>query len=138
MQETCTPTQKLYAFDTDGALDKSEHNFYFTLSATEDRNITPYRRGAALNAFYPSIKGTLPEEKGRYLPLELPNNAPLLALKGAEDTNGYIVRYAGLEENEVLEFASPVKLSNVLEEDKDETLTKAELPPFAIRTYRIV
>ena len=133
-----TPTQKLFAFDTDGALDKSEHNFYFTLSATEDRNITPYRRGAALNAFYPSIKGTLPEGKGRYLPLALPNNAPLLALKGAEDTNGYIVRYAGLEENEVLEFASPVKLSNVLEEDKDETLTKAELPPFAIRTYRIV
>lgn len=80
-----TPTQKLYAFDTEGALDKSEHNFYFTLSASPDKNLTAYRRGTALNAFYPVVKGTMPVGHGKYMPIELPNNVPLLTCKGAEE-----------------------------------------------------
>lgn len=133
-----TPTQKLFAFDTDGAIDTSEHNFYFTLSAAEDTNLTPYRRGMQLNSVYPAIKGLMPSATGKYMPFELPNNAPLLTCKGAEDGNGYIVRYLGMEEKEVIKFNQPVQLCNVLEEDKDEEVTEIELTPFAIRTCRII
>ena len=132
-----TPTQALYAFDIGGAIDPTEHVFRFTLSAASDRNLTPYRRGMALNAYYPTLRGAARQTEGRYLELALPDNAPLLTCKGAEDGRGVIARYLGMEEEEKLVFEYPVRPCSLLEEDTGEEVTEVTLMPFQIFTCRM-
>lgn len=132
-----TPTELLSGFGIEGAIDTSVHDFTFTLSAASDRDIVPYRRGAALNALYPVSRKLPPEPMGAYMPLELPDNAPMLTLKKAEEGEGYIVRYLGIEHPVVLRFERPVRPTSILEADEGEYVTEAELPPFGIRSFRI-
>lgn len=132
-----TPTILSSAFGIEGAIDVSEHHFRFALSATPDRDMTPYRRGAALNTSYPCVQKTFSEKIGKYMPFELPQNAPLIALKRAEDGNGYIARYLGMEETTILNFNQPVQPVDVLEEKTEECVAESTLTPFVIQSFRL-
>ncbi len=132
-----TPTILSSAFNIEGAGDKSEHHFRFTLSASPDRNLTPYHRGAAMNTAFPCVQKTLTETTGTYMPFNLPQDAPLMALKGAENGEGYIARYLGVDEPAVLRFDTPVRPVDILEEVTYEPVNEANLPPFGIRSFRL-
>ncbi|MBQ7921724.1 MAG: hypothetical protein IJ325_03985 [Clostridia bacterium] len=132
-----TPTILSSAFDIAGAIDKSEHHFRFTLSAAPDRDLTPYRRGAAINTVYPCVQNTYTEKTGSFMPFTLPQNAPLIALKGAEDGKGYIARYLGVEDTTTLHFDKPVCPVDVLEEVTEESVSESELTPFGIQSFRL-
>ena len=132
-----TPTILSSAFNIEKAIDKSEHHFRFTLSTTPDHDLTPYHRGAAINAIYPCIQKKYTENTGCYMPFTLPTNAPLLTLKGAEDGNGYIARYLGMEETVTLQFAEPVHPVDILEEVTEDSIRETDLPPYGILSFRI-
>ena len=69
--------------------------------------------------------------------MALPNDLPLLALKGAEDGNGYIVRYLGDAEPTTLRFAAPVTPCGILEDAPEDGTDAVEVPAFTIRTMRV-
>lgn len=133
-----TPTQLCCGFGIENAIDTGIHEFRFTLAADTDP-MDAYRRGMVLNTEFPSLhveeqKGNLPAE---HCFMNLPCNLPLLALKGAEDGNGFIVRYLGMEEARTIHFAVPVRLSGLLENTVDEASAEWEIKPYEIATYRI-
>lgn len=132
-----TPVQQCCGFGFDKAIDTEENVFRFTLAA-DTSDIDAYRRGMVLNTEFPSIlvdeqKGTQPET---YSFMKLPNDLPLLALKGAEDGRGYIVRYLGLSDEKTLSFSSDVVPANVLEETTSDVVKEAQIKPFGIATFR--
>ena len=128
------PTQLCCGFGFDGASDPSEHTFTFTLSAAG----VPYRRGMACNTDFPAfrLRKTAGDETGGFL--ALPDTAPLLALKGAENGQGQILRYLGTEKETILRFPFPVIPCGILEDSLPdaEAVTEAVLPPYTIRTFR--
>ena len=133
-----TPTQLCCGFGIKNAIDTSEHEFRFTLAADTDA-LDAYRRGLTLNTEFPALfaaerEGTLPAEHSC---LHLPCNLPLLALKGAEDGNGFIVRYQGIGEARTAAFAAPAVPCDPLEEAIGDAVTEAEVPPYGIATFRI-
>jgi alpha-mannosidase len=133
-----TPTQLCCGFGITGAIDTSEHEFRFTLAADTDP-MDAYRRGMVLNTEFPALfasekKGSLPAQASF---LRLPDNLPMLALKGAEDGNGFIVRYLGTGHPETLVFAAPAVPCDPLEQPTGEAVTEAEVPPYGIATFRI-
>jgi alpha-mannosidase len=133
-----TPTQLCCGFGITGAIDTSEHEFRFTLAADADP-MDAYRRGMVLNTEFPALfasekKGSLPAQASF---LRLPDNLPMLALKGAEDGNGFIVRYLGTGHPETLVFAAPAVPCDPLEQPTGEAVTEAEVPPYGIATFRI-
>ncbi len=130
------PTQTCCGFGFTGIRDATMNVFHFTLSAATESSLTPYRRGLALNTQYPVWPGALAKAIGRYLTTELPDNAPLLALKGAEDGNGLILRYLGVEEPVELRFAQPVVPTDLLEETKGTPVSTAVLRPYDMATFR--
>lgn len=133
-----TPTQLCCAFGVENAIDTSEHEFRFTLSADTD-SMDAYHRGMTLNTEFPTIavKEQIGELPMSHQFLNLPNNLPLLALKGAEDGNGFILRYLGAEEPRILEFHSPVVPASILEEASCDSLMSCEIAPFEIATFRL-
>lgn len=133
-----TPTQLCCGFGIAGAIDTSAHEFRFTLAADTDP-MDAYRRGMTLNTEFPALfaaekQGTLPEEAGF---LRLPDNLPLLAFKGAEDGNGFIVRYLGTGTAKTLMFEEPVIPCDPLENAVGDAVSAAEIAPYAIATFRI-
>jgi len=128
------PTQLCCGFGFDGASDPSEHTFTFTLSAAG----VPYRRGMVCNTAFPAfrLRKTAGDETGGFL--ALPDTAPLLALKGAENGQGQILRYLGTEKETILRFPFPVIPCGILEDSLPdaEAVTEAVLPPYTIRTFR--
>lgn len=137
-----TPTQLCCGYGFKGAIDRSLHTFEFTLSA----GLTPleeYRRGMVLNAHYPAfsvdaakVNNTDSEAlSGSFM--QLPNDTPLLALKGAENGNGYICRYLGGRETVKLHFNEDVEICSILEEGTGEMVSEVEVKPFAIKTLRL-
>ena len=133
-----TPTQLCCGFGIENAIDTSEHVFRFTLAADTDAT-DAYRRGMTLNTEFPTVivseqDGELPAEHSF---LRLPNNLPLLALKGAEDGKGFIARYLGIGENRTLTFSEPVIPSTPLEEAAGEAVSESEITPYKIATFRL-
>ena len=133
-----TPTQLCCGFGITGAIDTSEHEFRFTLAADTDP-MDAYRRGMTLNTEFPTLfaserKGSLPAQAQF---LHLPDNLPLLALKGAEDGDGFIVRYLGTGHPETISFAVPAVPCDPLESPVGDAVTEAEIPPYGIATFRI-
>ncbi len=131
------PTQTCCGFGFMGIRDHTVNTFHFTLSASPDGDMTPYRRGMALNTQYPVRPGALTEKEGRYFTIALPDTAPLSALKGAEDGNGLVVRYLGVGHPVTLRFEQPVKPLSLLETDEGEEVTQAELQPYDLATFRL-
>ena len=132
-----TPTQLCCGFGIENAIDTGVHEFRFTLAADTD-SIDAYRRGMVLNTEFPSLfaeekKGTLPSE---YCFMNLPCNLPLLALKGAEDGNGFLARYLGMNETAMIHFDVPVRRSNLLEDTAEEAADEWEISPYEIATFR--
>lgn len=133
-----TPTQLCCGFGIENAIDTSEHVFRFTLAADTDAT-DAYRRGMMLNTDFPTVivseqDGELPAEHSF---LRLPNNLPLLALKGAEDGKGFIARYLGIGETRTLTFSEPVIPSTPLEEAAGEAVSESEITPYKIATFRL-
>lgn len=133
-----TPTQLCCGFGIENAIDRTEHEFRFTLAADTDP-MDAYRRGMVLNTEFPTMPvkeqhGTQPAEHSF---ISLPNNLPLLALKGAEDGNGFIARYLGIGETRTLTFSAPAVPSSPLEEAVGEAVTESEIKPYKIATFRI-
>lgn len=133
-----TPTQLCCGFGIENAIDPSEHEFRFTLAADID-SLDAYRRGMTLNTEFPALsvfeqEGSLSEEK-RFL--HLPCVLPLLTLKGAEDGNGFIVRYLGIENAKTIVFSEPAVPCDPLEEATGEAVEKKEILPYEIATFRI-
>jgi alpha-mannosidase len=151
-----TPTQLLCGYGVEGNIDPTPFVFDFTLSATAEADFTnAYRRGMILNTEFPTFRldrthplspaftvypnapapaGGMPAE-GRFM--SLPNDLSLLALKGAEDGNGYIARYLGDAELTVLRFAAPVTPCGILEDAPEDGTDAVEVPAFTIRTVRV-
>lgn len=135
-----TPTLLCCAYGIKGAIDKTENVFDFTLAADTD-NLDAYRRGATLNTEFTSIHlraqcGTMPASGSFF---SLPTDCMMLGLKGAEDGNGYIVRYLGNPEETKMTFAAPVTICNVLEDDCTccEPAKEITVKPFDIVTLRL-
>jgi hypothetical protein len=151
-----TPTQLLCGYGVEGNIDPTPFVFDFTLSATAEADFTnAYRRGMILNTEFPTFRldrthplspaftvypnatapaGGMPAE-WRFM--SLPNDLPLLALKGAEDGNGYIARYLGDAEPTVLRFAAPVTPCGILEDAPEDGTDAVEVPAFTICTVRV-
>lgn len=133
------PTLSTGSYGIKGALDPSFHHFEFTLSAGKS-DMEEYRSGMKLNTFYPAF--VLEAQNGKESPLcesfiKLPSDAILLALKGAEDGDGFICRYLGGKEKSRLSFESPATVSSVLEEKTEKKLRQVEISPFSITTLRV-
>ncbi len=134
-----TPTQLCCGYGIEGAIDRSEHVFDFTLAAGDDE-LAAYRRGMTLNAGFPvfalncSADGDEPLE-GCFM--KLPNNLPLMALKGAEDGEGFICRYLGTAEAHTLTFGGAVEECSVLEEAAGEGADEIKVKPYGIKTLRV-
>ncbi|MBQ9716980.1 MAG: hypothetical protein IJV76_03235, partial [Clostridia bacterium] len=104
-----------------------------------DGPMDAYRRGMVLNTEFPVVfmteqEGSLPAEH-RFL--RLPDNLPLLALKGAENGEGFIARYLGTGRTETLSFAVPAVPADLLENAVAEAGAEQEIPPYRIATFRI-
>lgn len=137
-----TPTQLCCGYGFKGAIDRSLHTFEVTLSA----GLTPleeYRRGMVLNTHYPAFTGNtakMNKTDSKVLSgsfMQLPNDTPLLALKVAEDGNGYICRYLGGRETVQLHFDEAVEICSILEDGTGEKVSEVEVKPFAIKTLRL-
>jgi len=133
-----TPTQLCCGFGIENAIDTGKHEFRFTLAADTD-SMDAYRRGMVLNTEFPTL---FAEEQKGFLPAEhrfmsLPDHLPLLALKGAEDGNGFLVRYLGAEAETTLRFEDPVKLSGLLEDTVGDAADEWTVKPYEIATFRI-
>ena len=133
-----TPTQLCCGFGIGRAIDTDPHEFRFTLAA-DAGPLDAYRRGMVLNTEFPSVfvtehEGSLPAGH-RFL--RLPADLPLLALKGAEDGTGFIVRYLGTDVPVSLVFPSPVIPCDPLETPVGDAVLSSEIPPFGIATFRI-
>ena len=133
-----TPTQLCCGFGIENAIDTGVHEFRFTLAA-DDGPMDAYRRGMVLNTEFPVVfmteqEGSLPAEH-RFL--RLPDNLPLLALKGAENGEGFIARYLGTGRTETLSFAVPAVPADLLENAVAEAGAEQEIPPYRIATFRI-
>jgi len=133
-----TPTQLGCGFGVEGTIDPSEHLFVYTLAA-DDGAMESYRRGMQINAMYPSRRipvGANPiPTAGSFM--HLPNNLPMLTLKGAEDGKDFICRYLGEAEATKLVFSAPATESGILEDTLGKTAAEFTVPKFTIRTYRI-
>jgi len=133
-----TPTQVGCGYGFDGAIDPTEHEFRFTLLVTKN-DMDAYRQGMILNTAFPvqrvrPCKGVKPLQASL---MHLPDNAPLLALKGAEDGNGYICRYVGKAAEDELVFAAPVTPVSVLEYGEETPTQRFPLPKYTMRTFRL-
>lgn len=151
-----TPTQLLCGYGVEGNLDPTPFVFDFSLSATAEADFAhAYRRGMILNTEFPTFRldrrhplavgytvypnAPAPARgmpaAGRFM--ALPNGLPLLALKGAEDGEGYIARYLGDEAPAVLAFAAPVVPCGILEDEPEAAAEAVEVPRFTVRTVRL-
>ncbi len=133
-----TPTQVGCGYGFDGAIDPTEHEFRFTLLVAEN-DMDAYRQGMILNTAFPvqrvrPCKGVKPLQASL---MHLPDNAPLLALKGAEDGNGYICRYVGKAAEDELVFAAPATPVSVLEYGAETPEQRFPLPKYTMRTFRL-
>lgn len=139
-----TPTQMCCGYGLKGAVDRSQHTFDFTLSA----DLTPleeYRRGMVLNSHFPAFHINLGEVKtvnsageirsGSFM--RLPNDTPLLTLKGAEDGDGYICRYLGCKETVNIHFDEDAEICSLLEENTGEKTKDIKIKPYAMMTLRL-
>ena len=132
------PTQLCCGFGIQGTVDPSVHEFRFTLAADTDP-MDAYRRGMILNTEFPTLPVSAQSGTSgmtdTFLPL--PGNLPVLALKGAEDGDGFIVRFLGRTETETVRFASPAVPCDPLENPVGESVMSAEIAPHAIAAFRI-
>ncbi len=135
-----TPTLMCCGYGFKNVIDRSNHTFRFALSA-DNSPLEAYRRGMTLNAYYPMcfVQGMSDEttsQTGTFL--RLPNNTPLLALKGAEDGQGFVCRYLGDNEPTVLSFDQPVTLCSLLEyEMYGQPAKQIVVPKFGLVTIRM-
>ena len=139
-----TPTQMCCGYGLNGAIDRSLHTFDFILSA-ELTPLEEYRLGMVLNSHFPAFTVDLGKMKkpdsaneirsGNFM--RLPNDTPLLALKGAEDGNGYLCRYLGGEKTVNIHFNGDVDICSLLEESTGEKIREIEIKPYAIMTLRL-
>ncbi len=133
-----TPTQMCCGFGFTQAIDITPHTFRFTL-ATDMSPTDAYRRGMTLNTEFPTVAVT-PREGKRPMTerfLALPDDLPLLALKGAENGDGFIVRYLGDAEEKTLSFAVPVMPCSLLEDCTGVAVRAVDVKPYDIVTIRM-
>jgi alpha-mannosidase len=139
-----TPTQMCCGYGFKGAIDRSMHTFDFILSA-ELTPIEEYRLGMLLNAHFPAFpidfgevrKADSADEIRSGSFMSLPNDIPQLALKGAEDGDGYICRYLGCEKTVNMHFGGDAEICSMLEENTGDKISEIEIKPYAIKTLRI-
>jgi Alpha-mannosidase len=141
-----TPTQMCCGYGLKGAIDRSMHTFDFILHLSPE--LTPleeYRCGMVLNSHFPTFPIDLSAVKtinssdeirsGSYM--RLPNDTPLLALKSAEDGDGYICRYLGCNKTVNIHFDRDVEICSLLEENTGKKISEIEIKPYSIMTLRL-
>lgn len=140
-----TPTQLGCGWGIDEAVDREIHTFCFTLAANRtSAELDGYRRGMILNTEFPSIPlDSAPLSDSPPVPhtgcfMRLPDNLPLLAMKGAEDGNGLILRYLGRAESETLHFENPVSPCGILEDNGETAVRDVSVGVYQIRTLRMM
>ena len=139
-----TPTQLGCGWGIDEAIDTTPHEFRFTLAAEKEPDeIEAYRRGMILNTEFPSIliKGSS-ERSDQHSPhsgqfLRLPNNLPMLALKGSEDGRRLIVRYLGGSAESTLTFEQEVFPCNLLEDEIGDPCKEVFVGKYKIITLQM-
>lgn len=139
-----TPTQQGCGYGFEGAIDRGEHVFDFTFAAGDDE-LSAYRRGMTLNSSFPVVTPSVSSgtdssvadcaREGSFI--KLPNDLPLMALKGAEDGEGFVCRYLGLSEERTLHFEGEVAPLSVLEEEDGIPTREVCVKPFGIRTLHV-
>ncbi|MCQ2431858.1 MAG: hypothetical protein MJ175_04555 [Clostridia bacterium] len=129
------PTELCCGYGIEKASMAEENEYDFTLSAAAPTVYEAYCCGMVLNTEFPAYKAVCPQSALQGSFLSVPTGLPLLALKGAEDGDGYILRYLGAEETTTFSFSAPVAAASILEEKAGESVSTAEILPFTITTF---
>ncbi len=135
------PTQLMCGFGCEDAIDPTPNEFLYSLSPCPDgesAHLAAYNEGMALNTAFPAF-AVSPKDGSRTALsaslLRLPASLPLLALKGAENGQGTVVRYLGSVSPSVLSFPAPVTPLTVLEDPSGQPAKEHGVGKYGIASF---